>query len=261
MRRRTWAGVTILLAAVVSAAPAAWPQDGTPVLDARREMRKLGNPWVGWDDSEKWLVAPEKTRVWTYNVYLGSPRDGWARLWFMDIKDAQVSSRSGAFSNSDIRVEIRNYSTSRVYFLGYNRRLVGDLNTISRAFNVLADAVRQEYGQSSEARFGAILEQYKDASSRPPVSESARRLMAQAQGAVRAGDFMDAAALLEQAVWLAPWWPAARYNLAVALGEMGDTFPAAIQMKRYLALNPDGPDNRAARDLMYEWERKNATSN
>jgi len=40
------------------------------------------------------------------------------------------------------------------------------------------------------------------------------------------------------------------------LGELGNYDEAAFEMKKYLALEPDAPDARTARDQIYVWESR-----
>jgi regulator of sirC expression with transglutaminase-like and TPR domain len=89
---------------------------------------------------------------------------------------------------------------------------------------------------------------------KPELPEAARRLRVQAESAVNAKRFADAADKYAEALALAPWWPEGHFNRGVVLGEMQQFDSAANEMKRYLMLRPDAPDARQAQDFIYAWE-------
>ena len=88
------------------------------------------------------------------------------------------------------------------------------------------------------------------------LSEPARRYRVQAEAAVQEKRFADAERYFEELLKIEPWWPAGHYNRALILGELGNYDEAAFEMKKYLALEPEAPDARAARDQIYVWESK-----
>lgn len=125
------------------------------------------------------------------------------------------------------------------------RKLADTLYTLKRA----AEGVSPE----DDEAFARALAQYTSGT-RPEFPEEARRFRVQAEAAVRGKRLRDAAALYRKALDIAPWWPEGRFNRSLILGELG-RFPEAIsEMKRYLALDPNAPNARAARDKIYEWE-------
>lgn len=65
-------------------------------------------------------------------------------------------------------------------------------------------------------------------------------------------DVQQAVADLRRALILAPWYPEAYYNLALALEISGEYDEAAKQLNYYLELNPSSDDTRAAKDLIYK---------
>jgi tetratricopeptide (TPR) repeat protein len=99
---------------------------------------------------------------------------------------------------------------------------------------------------------------YRNAAIKPTLPEEVHKYDVQAQSAVRDKQFEDAADLYEQALSIAPWWPAGHFNRALILGKTGDYDLAIAEMKRYLLLVPGAPDARAAQDQIYDWERKTA---
>lgn len=99
-----------------------------------------------------------------------------------------------------------------------------------------------------------IFETYRALPVKPPVPEDTRRLLVQAEAMAQANDSGRAITMLEDAIRRTPWLPTARYNLAMT-HVMNQDYGAAIEsMNAYLALAPDAPDARKARDLVYQWE-------
>jgi len=88
------------------------------------------------------------------------------------------------------------------------------------------------------------------------LSEPARRCRVQAEAAVQEKRFADAERYFEELLKIEPWWPAGHYNRALILGELGNYDEAAFEMKKYLALEPEAPDARAARDQICVRESK-----
>jgi tetratricopeptide (TPR) repeat protein len=112
-----------------------------------------------------------------------------------------------------------------------------------------------------ETAFADTARAYREANTRPVVSEAVRRLKVQAEDAVREKNFEDAASLYEEATQLAPWWSAGHFNYALISSETGDYDLAVREMKRYLLLVPNAPDARDAQNNIYKWERKASAPN
>jgi regulator of sirC expression with transglutaminase-like and TPR domain len=104
--------------------------------------------------------------------------------------------------------------------------------------------------------FEAVARAYRAEAVKPALPEAARRWRVQAESAVRAQQFDEAADLFDAALAEAPWWPEGHFNRALVLGEAGAPAGAITEMRRYLALVPEAPDARAAQDKIYEWERQ-----
>jgi tetratricopeptide (TPR) repeat protein len=112
-------------------------------------------------------------------------------------------------------------------------------------------AITPEQGVNAAQAMARVISKAK-----PILSEEARRLKVQAEGAVRDKKFKDAAEFYGELLRIAPWWPEGYFNRAVIFGEL-KKFPMAIQeMKRYLLLAPNAPNARTVQDNIYEWERK-----
>jgi tetratricopeptide (TPR) repeat protein len=102
--------------------------------------------------------------------------------------------------------------------------------------------------------FEKVAREYRAKPVKPALPEEARKYKVQAEFAVEQKRFPKAVQLYEQALELAPWWPDGHFNRALILGETG-RYPEAISaMKKYLALEPEASDARAAQDKIYQWE-------
>lgn len=125
----------------------------------------------------------------------------------------------------------------------------------------LGDALlrlRLEYDKANSpeamAKFEKEAIRYRETNPKPELPEDARRFRVQAEGAVQAKRFLEAADGYGKAIEIAPWWPEAHFNRAVVLAELQNFDSAMAEMKRYLLLKPEAPDARQARDLIYAWE-------
>ncbi len=132
------------------------------------------------------------------------------------------------------------------------------------AARLLADAltqlpVRAQQIWASQALFPIIARAYRSLPVKPVPGEDVRRLVVQAEDAVKQEQFTDAARLYGQIVAIAPWWPAGHYNCASILAEGGDFHDAVIEMQHYLALAPDALNARQMQDKIYVWQRQDKT--
>ncbi len=125
---------------------------------------------------------------------------------------------------------------------------------LANAILVLKHAASPEARAQADTDFTRVAETYRQASVKPVPGEDIRRFQIQAETVVRSKRFQDAADLYEDALTVAPWWPAGHFNRALVLSEIGDFKAAVREMKRYLSLVPDAPNARAAQDKIYDWE-------
>jgi len=109
---------------------------------------------------------------------------------------------------------------------------------------------------ASELEFKKAADLYQGSATKPTLPEECRRYRVQAESAIAEKNFSDAAEIYSKALKVAPWWPGGHFNRAIVLAEIGDFDQAIVEMNRYLMLEPNAPDARAARDRTYEWERK-----
>lgn len=110
-----------------------------------------------------------------------------------------------------------------------------------------------------DAVFVIIARAYRSLPVKPVPGEDVRRLVVQADDAVKREQFTDAARLYGQIVAIAPWWPAGHYNAASILAETGQFHDAITEMQDYLALVPDAPNARQMQDKIYVWQRQDKT--
>ncbi len=94
----------------------------------------------------------------------------------------------------------------------------------------------------------------------PPIPEEARRHFVRGttlfKDAKSPDDYKQVDDELLQAVHLAPWWPDARYNWALAQEAAGDYASAISNVKLYLLFKLSEADARAAQDKIYVIEAK-----
>jgi tetratricopeptide (TPR) repeat protein len=94
----------------------------------------------------------------------------------------------------------------------------------------------------------------------PPIPEEARRHFVRGtalfKDAKSPDDYKQVVDEFTQATHLAPWWPEARYNLALAQEAAGDYASAISNMKLYLLFKLPDADARAAQDKTYVLEAR-----
>jgi tetratricopeptide (TPR) repeat protein len=91
---------------------------------------------------------------------------------------------------------------------------------------------------------------------KPPLSEDVQRFRVVAEDAFQKKEFEKAADYYEQGLAVEPLWPQGQFNAALLYGELQMYAQAVIHMKRYLELEPDAANAKAARGKMYLWEVK-----
>jgi tetratricopeptide (TPR) repeat protein len=102
--------------------------------------------------------------------------------------------------------------------------------------------------------FQAVVAEYRKNVVKPEVPEDVRRYKVQAEAAVQQKRYSDAAAAYEQGLKVAPWWAEGHHNRAILLFETGLGTEAIVEMKKFLALEPNAPAARAGQDRIYQWE-------
>lgn len=179
------------------------------------------------------------------NVYSGDgPNTGifTYSLRFTDLADMRFDAQT--CSDSDVKLPDR--MTARI-----------DAPTAYRLCDTLFTLARHYEGrkQEAEARFAQQAAAYRALAVKPPVTEDMRRLIIQAEALRQRKNTDGAIELFRKVIEHDPVaYPAAHFNLAL-LYELQAEYPRAIgAMNRYLLLQSNAPDARAAQDKIYEWE-------
>lgn len=108
--------------------------------------------------------------------------------------------------------------------------------------------------QAQEIAFEKAAQSYRVASGKPSLPEEAVRFKTQAEFAVKQHRLEQAVDLFDQALNIAPWWPAGHYNRGLILGELKDYTEGIASLQKYLKLEPDAANARAVQNKIYEWE-------
>jgi hypothetical protein len=127
-----------------------------------------------------------------------------------------------------------------------------------RSLKYFAILNRQEIGPESDAAFAAAAAKFRAGSQKPEIPEDARKYNIQANDYIQNKHLPEAAVGYCQALLVDPAWPAAHFNRALVLAEMGEYGFAVREMKRYLALTPDASDAAAVQKKIYQWEAHTA---
>lgn len=86
------------------------------------------------------------------------------------------------------------------------------------------------------------------------LPEEARRHVMRAEVSTKEGKFEDAIGEYKEAAKVAPFFPALYKAIALNYAELKQYRLAINNLKTYLALYPDAPDARTAKDEIYKWE-------
>jgi formylglycine-generating enzyme required for sulfatase activity len=110
------------------------------------------------------------------------------------------------------------------------------------------------FADSVNDPFREVVASYLAAKPKPVLSEEARKYKVQAEFMVQEKQPEKAVTLYGKALEVSPWWPEGHFKLALLLGETRKYRDAMREMNRYLQLEPEGADARAAQDKLYQWE-------
>lgn len=111
--------------------------------------------------------------------------------------------------------------------------------------------------KSEQARFTEIAARYRANPGKHRLPEHGTKQKVRAEDAFAKKEFDRAIELYEKLLEIAPWYPSARFNRALLLGELKRQGEAIEEMKRYLELEPDAKDAREAKNKIYIWEGEN----
>ena len=141
-----------------------------------------------------------------------------------------------------------------------------DTDTTAQRFGDALQALRdyvakgQFIGQNESDGFAKVVARYQNANPKPALSEEVRKLKVQAEFALEKKRYAQSIGHYEEALNIAPWWADGHFNRALLLGEAEDYAEAVSEMKKYLALEPNAKDARAAQDKLYQWEDEAKTA-
>jgi tetratricopeptide (TPR) repeat protein len=133
-----------------------------------------------------------------------------------------------------------------VFLYDKNHKKIGETRHCSSFENA-------EKGIDSEKEWSNKVQKYRG-HKKPVLSEETRKLAIQAQDAVEQKNFYRAQDLYKKALETAPWWSQGHYNRAEILAEIKLYAEARSEMKKYLLLEPNAKDARAAKDEISRWE-------
>jgi len=117
------------------------------------------------------------------------------------------------------------------------------------------------YQQSpSDAKAAQIIKMAAAMDQLPPIPEEARKHFVRGAALFKAAkspeDFNQVSVEFLQSVRLAPWWPEARYNLALAREAAGDYPTAIAKLKLYQLFKLPETEARAVQDKIHALEAK-----
>ncbi len=107
---------------------------------------------------------------------------------------------------------------------------------------------------TSGDKFQEIAAHYRALAVKPPLPEEVRKFRVQAEFAAGQKRYDDAVRFYGEGIKLAPWWAQGHFNRALLLAETRRFRDAASAMGRYIQLEPNAADARAAQDKIYQWE-------
>ena len=145
-----------------------------------------------------------------------------------------------------------------------NQRVPGD--TVHLEFRHRIPDVRMEKRQAdiklgctvinNDSWFEGLAKDWRAAAPKPPLPSIVERYRVLAENALQEKDLPSAVYYYEVGLAAFPWWEQGWYNAALIAGQNHTYQSAARYMKNYLALAPDAPDAKTARDQMFIWEEK-----
>lgn len=188
----------------------------------------------------------------------------WSRL----VRDGSNVSRDEYNIFNHVSVGMRNIA-ERAEKRG---ALYQSLRHESVLYHILGEGLKRNFGREQirrerEETLNRIIDIYTRLPLKPVITPDVLELVQEAQPFVDSA-FGDqdsqrkAAALYQQVIERAPWWPEGHYTLALlacwpgsmhAFGEESDAYGGRVgdrEMNAYLALIPKGPDAEAARKIL-----------
>jgi len=200
-----------------------------------------------------WLVTGSTIRVLEDRMefLMGSSQAVNFTLFYFDLLKYPITVEKGVRGGKDVYV---------IYFKGWLSLIHYDLAGAQRVADGLyfiQQQLKAQKGQDDRqlALFETKAAEYRALKVKPPVSEEQRRLIVQANALSQQKEYSRAITLYHKAIDLDPMaYPAAYFNMALLSAQLRQFYPAIVQMKKYLLLEPEARDARSAQDKIYEWE-------
>lgn len=218
--------------------------------DARMLLKKIPPRPMGFENEAFFYPHKVVTVVVTKNIIIFVEKNG--QIFSVKMNEIQNVDHANKMDMTGYHVTI--------YDGKLNIRLWTHDNTdfgdqVADAIYVLKEAAPEEI-KKDESNFEKAVQTYRNAATKPAITEDVRKFKVQAEVAVGEKRFGDAVGFYQSALDIAPYWPEGHFNIALLLGEIGDYETAAIEMGRYLKLEPNASDARSAQNKIYEWESK-----
>ncbi|MDP1953647.1 MAG: CFI-box-CTERM domain-containing protein [Polaromonas sp.] len=103
-------------------------------------------------------------------------------------------------------------------------------------------------------KFQEVAAHYRAQAVKPQLPEEVRKFRVQAEFAAGQKRYDDAVRFYGEGIKLAPWWAQGHFNRALLLAETRRFRDATSAMNKYIQLEPQAADARAAQDKIYQWE-------
>lgn len=258
-------GGPLVLAGVLAACSTAIyrPQPGgLPKMTREQAAAEIRSASRQLAPAQKWFLPVKALRVTETGIVLMATAPG-------PLKDLPVAEGPAAHpfdcplaGMSDLAVVDRGsngnahfgVTTGNCYTISFVSREAAERFVNAAYLLSKGDVLPAGHPDSEETRFAKVAQHYRAADPKPALPEEARRHRVLAEHAVSEKRFDDAVDAYAAALAVAPWWPEGHFNKAIIQGELQDYADAIRSMRCYLALVPQAPDARAARDRIYLWE-------
>lgn len=234
----------------------------TPTLEDTRDLSRVQAEKLLLNaiQSEKTCEGPKSLRLASEKLFRACKGNVWTRVYsYADTPLLTVKHESfGSFHYSCINaMPIPSRSTNSpagAYcdFAWYGESNYPHARDFARAWYVLAHTSAVDPAQ--EAAFERAAQSYRTAAVKPQLPEEAVKYKVQAELAVQQKRFDDAVELYDQALGIAPWWPAGHYNRGLIFGELQDYEEGIRALQKYLKLEPEASNARAVQLKIYQWE-------
>ncbi|HYA19139.1 MAG TPA: tetratricopeptide repeat protein [Burkholderiales bacterium] len=234
----------------------------------------------GWRGTSYYHEGQYKEALADFDPYLSAnPNDPWV-IWFQGSAFLKIGAPDRARANVTRLIEIdprlaTNFSGGKafdLYDLEKRRKTVKQAvdaaeqaeasGNFQEAFNQYNLALSWYTNRTDEDIAttkkvdAALFRLYPKLTDKPTLPETARRFNELALRYMKEKNYSRAVDYYGKVQSIAPWWPQARFNTAIAFGEQKKFADAISQMKRYLELAPESPDAQDARDNIRRWEAR-----